>query len=109
MPKNECRPTHRDGAGGRLVIGRAWSTQKRPPEYAHSISWGLPKRSVGGCRHVEAARYRHVRPNKSGEEGSLATPGLERGPPVAKGPCAFLRHCLIPYGVVANGGVVLGV
>src|SRR4051812_11346047 len=30
------------GAGGRAVIGRAWTIQVVPPAWAHSMSWGLP-------------------------------------------------------------------
>jgi hypothetical protein len=44
--KGGSQRTSLSGAGGRLVIGRAWSTQKRPSGvYAHSISWRLLKRS----------------------------------------------------------------
>src|ERR671929_1074919 len=39
--KGGSQCTSSSGAGGRLVIGRACSTQKRPSEYAHSTSCGL--------------------------------------------------------------------
>jgi hypothetical protein len=34
--------TSRSGAGGRAVIGQAWSSQQRPSATAHSMSWGTP-------------------------------------------------------------------
>src|ERR671939_815437 len=40
LGEGDSQRTSSGGAGGRLVIGRAWSTQKRPSEYAHSISCG---------------------------------------------------------------------
>src|SRR5919199_622701 len=43
LGKGGSQRTSLSGAGGRFVIGRACSTQKRLSAYAHSTSCGLPK------------------------------------------------------------------